>query len=254
MTKQKAKILIATPMYGGMCSGHYTESMLSVPPIMNNEGILIEYCFMLNNSLITAARNALANAFMKGDFTHLMFIDADIKFNARDIVSMLERDVPIIGGVYPSKHINWERVANGVKNNVPFHELKKHSGHLVVHLAEKNVEKVVKANEVVEVLGTGTGFMLIKREAFETIKPHVKTYRDPDSDGIEFLYEYFYLLTSPNTGYQLSEDFSFCHVCREHGVKSYIAPWVKLEHLGSYLFEGGLIPVKTEETNDLPKM
>jgi hypothetical protein len=238
---QEVKLLVATPMYGGMCSGDYALSILSLPVVMHNAGIRLNTTFVMNNSLITQARNSLANAFMQGDFTHLMFIDADIKFDARDIVSMVEKDLPIIAGIYPRKKINWERVADGVKNGTPVEELKNCSGHLVVHLAETAQEKIVDINTPLEVIGTGTGFMLIKKEVFKELELHLPTYFDPDLD--QECTEYFKLMTHPVTNYQLSEDYAFCYMCRERGIKSYVAPWVKLGHVGSYLFEGGAIPV-----------
>lgn len=234
------KIMIATPMYGGMCTGQYTRSMLDVIPTLTSHGVNVATAFIYNNSLITSARNQLAAIFMAHDFTHLMFIDADIQFEAKDILTMLAADKDVIAGVYPKKRINWERLEMAVKAGVPTEELQNHTGDLVVNLVNNEREKVVKAAEPVEVYGAGTGFMLIKRGVFELLRDKVDTYLE-DDDSVT--HEYFFLMKDPELGKQLSEDYAFCWLCRDNGVKIHIAPWVRLGHTGTYQFNGSVIPV-----------
>ena len=38
------------------------------------------------------------------------------------------------------------------------------------------------------------------------------------------------------------EDYGFCKKVRDAGYKVYAAPWARLGHYGTYLFEGQLIP------------
>ena len=54
--------------------------------------------------------------------------------------------------------------------------------------------------------------------------------------------EYFACSIEPGTERLLSEDYHFCRVARLNGHKIWAAPWVRLGHFGTYLFEGGLIP------------
>ena len=97
------KLYIATPMYGGMCHGFYTQALLSLNNILRDHKIDSMISFMFNESLITRARNALTHTFLKSDCTHLFFIDADIKFNPQDFLGMLMADKEIICGIYPKK-------------------------------------------------------------------------------------------------------------------------------------------------------
>jgi hypothetical protein len=39
----------------------------------------------------------------------------------------------------------------------------------------------------------------------------------------------------------LSEDYWFCQKSWEIGVKTWLCPWMKLQHMGSYVFGGSLI-------------
>ena len=74
--------------------------------VLNGAGIPFSYNTLMNESLITRARNLLAHTFLQSNSTHLMFIDADIGFNANDIISMINVDKDIICGIYPKKEIN----------------------------------------------------------------------------------------------------------------------------------------------------
>lgn len=235
------KLLIATPMYGGMCSGEYTRSSLGIIPTMQANGIDVSFAYIYNNSLITSARDQLAAICLSHDFTHMMFIDADIKFNAADILSMLKADKDVIAGVYPKKEINWHMVHQQVIAGAKPEELTNFTGSLVVNLVDNEKERVVKANEPLEVFGAGTGFMLIKRSVFERLEPHVEKYIDSTSETE--INSFFFLMKDPDTKKQLSEDYAFCRLCRQHGIKIHVAPWVRLGHSGTYLFEGSVVPV-----------
>ena len=245
----KPKIMIATPMYGGMCGGEYTRSMITVPVAMAMNDMEASFAFIMNNSLVQHARNVLADIFMQHDFTHLMFIDADIKFNPMDIVSMVKADKDVLCGIYPKKKINWEMINDAVQQGVPPQELTNYTGDLVVNLVGYGEAAIVSASEPAEVYGGGTGFMLIKRSVFETLQDKVERFIEEDCDDRE-IGEYFYLQKDPEVNRQLSEDYVFCRLCRANGIKIYAAPWVKLGHFGTYMFEGAVIPVKQDTQGD----
>jgi len=244
----KKHIFITTPMYGGMCTGFYTQSFIPLPGLARERDVDLSYSFMFNESLIQRARNSLVNVFMKrSECTHLMFIDADIKFNPHDVLSMLDADKDIICGIYPKKEINWPNVHIAANSGVPAEELKHFTGSMVVNLVDYQNEVTVPRNEPIEVFAGGTGFMLIKREVFEKLQPVVKSYVNDVFDlsgqmGAERIYEYFPVFIEPETERLLSEDYAFCRIARDNGIKIHAAPWVQLGHFGTYLFEGGLLP------------
>jgi hypothetical protein len=246
-TSNKVKIFVATPMYGGMCAGYYTQSALQLAPVLNQHNIDVTYSFMFNESLITRARNALTKAFLRSDCTHLMFIDADIRFDAKDIVRMIEADVDVIGGIYPKKEINWDTVKRAMDNGVPNEHLKYHTGSFVVNLVGYAGEVTVPIDQPVEIFNAGTGFLLIKRQVFEKLSDVVPLYYNDVQDlgntmqGREEIKEFFATSIEPETGRLLSEDYHFCYTWRKHGGKVYGAPWAVLGHMGSYMFEGQLL-------------
>ena len=243
-----AKLFIATPMYGGMCTGAYAQSLLNVSSILQNAGHEVLMSFMFNESLIPRARNALAQAFMKSDATHMMFIDADIKFFPQDVLSMLQADKDVLCGIYPKKEINWTTVKQAMDNGVPDDQLKYHTGSFVVNLVDYAPSVTVPVDQPVEIQNGGTGFMMIKREVFDALKQHVKYYMNDVADlgntlqGREKIYEFFPTPIEEGTERLLSEDYGFCAAYRAIGGHIYAAPWVVLAHIGTYMFEGRLIP------------
>lgn len=236
-------VFIATPMYGGNCSGLYVSSLMELQIALNNNGISFSMEFLFNESLITRARNLLTYNFLNSKpSTHLLFIDSDIKFSANDVLTMLLADKDVICGVYPKKEINWSVVKNAVINNVPEDELKYHTGGLAVNLIDHATSVEIKVHEPVEILHGCTGFMLIKRNVFEKLSPHVPSYRpnlnykfgSPDI----FHKDFFSLSLDPTNQLYLSEDYHFCQMWRNIGGKVYAAPWVRLSHIGMYEFSG----------------
>ena len=240
------KIFISTPMYGGQCYGFYTQSLLQLNNLLRDNSIPSMMSFMFNESLITRARNAMAHQFLKTDCTHLLFIDSDIRFQAPDVIKMLEADKEVICGIYPKKEINWNSVKRAMDAGVPNEELKWHTGSFVVNLANYVGEVTVPVNEPVEIFNGGTGFMLIKREVFEKLSDLVPSYTNDVNDLAgslknDVIKEFFATSIEPETNRLLSEDYHFCYIWRQAGGKVWAAPWTYLAHVGSYVFEGALL-------------
>jgi hypothetical protein len=170
------KLFVATPMYGGLCTGGYTMGILECVQTFMPHKIQMYYSYMMNESLITRARNGMAYDFLQSDASHLMFIDADISFNPKDIVRMVKADKDIICGLYPKKEINWKLVHDAVKQGVDYKDLGNYTGSFVVNLVGGALETEGNINNPMEIDNGGTGFMLIKRNVFETLQPTVPKY------------------------------------------------------------------------------
>lgn len=240
------KIYVATPMYGGMCTAPYALALMNLPPTLYQSGISMGYGYVMNESLITRARNDLAYDFLKSDSTHLMFIDADIGFNPADIPLMLEADKDIICGIYPKKEINWYAVESAVKKGVAPEKLGSHTGSFVLNFLGAQRSATGDIRQPLEVKDAGTGFMLIKREVFEKLAESVPSYTAPAytvvtaSNPDRIVKEFFTTSIDPDDNQLLSEDYHFCRIARQAGFKIYVAPWPQLTHIGTYAFSGSV--------------
>lgn len=242
----QTKVFIATPMYGGMCTGFYTQSLLLMQNVFAQNNISSAISFVFNESLIQRARNSLAHAFLKTDCTHLLFIDADLRFDGAGVYKMIEADKDVICGIYPKKEINWPMVRKAIESGVPDDQLKHHTGSWVINLVDYMGTQSVRTDEPFEIWAGGTGMMLIKREVFEKLKEVTESYCNDmvDLSGSlqdkERIYNFFSLSIEPGTERLLSEDYHFCREWREIGGKVWAAPWMTPGHIGTYIFEGHL--------------
>ena len=237
-----SNIFIGIPMYGGVCTGENAIGHINATKLFLDRGVGYNWQFLYNESLITRARNGLVKMFYDTECTHLMFIDADISYKAEDILSMIDADKDIICGVYPKKRIAWEKINNALAQGIIGEDLKHYTGDLVINKLNYIDTPIANKSEPVEIFNGGTGFMLIKREVFDLLKPHCPTYtNDMLPTQQEIVTEYFATSIEPDSNRLLSEDYHFCRLARLNGIKVWAAPWVELGHIGSYKFEGKLL-------------
>lgn len=253
---RERKLFVATPMYGGQCSGMFARSCADLSALCTKYGIQLRYYFLFNESLITRGRNYCADEFLRSGDTHMMFIDSDIGFNANDVIALMamqsqnpeDDQFDVLCGPYPKKCISWEKIKMAVDKGVADEDpnvLERYVGDYVFNPA--NGTKTIQLNQPVEILEAGTGFMMIRRNTFEkfaaaypqqSYKPdHVRT---AHFDGSREIIAYFDTPIDPETKRYLSEDYMFCQWTRKIGLKVWFCPWMKLQHVGSYIFGGSL--------------
>lgn len=254
---REKKLFVATPMYGGQASGMYTKSMCDLSAFCASHGIDLKQYFLFNESLISRARNYCASEFLRSDATHLMFIDADIGFNYKDVLTLLHicgnEGYDIVTGPYPKKTIAWEKIVKAVKmgyaDENPF-ILEQFVGDYVFNLDTENHKDGFKINELVQVKEAGTGFMMISRESLEKYAeayPELKTrpdhIRTEHFDGSKPVTAFFDTVIDSQTLRYLSEDYMFCKYARNIGLKVWMCPWMQLRHVGTYTFGGSLAAI-----------
>jgi hypothetical protein len=250
---QERKIMVATPMYGGMCGGQYTKSSVDLGQQAAKYGVDVGFFYIFNESLITRARNYLVDEFMRSDYTHLMFIDADIGFDASDVLALAaiadpNSDKDIVAAPYPKKTISWEKIKQAVDKGVADdnpNNLENYVGDFVFNPAPGTEQ--IKINEPAEDLEAGTGFMMIQKRVFEKFgEAHPELLYKPDHvrtanfDGSRQIHAFFDTVIDPKSNRYLSEDYMFCQWARELGIKVWMCPWMRLKHMGSYIFGGDL--------------
>jgi len=248
------KLFVATPMYGGMNHGLYMKSCLDLQTTMMRYGIEIKFSFLFNESLITRARNYLVDEFLRTEYTHLLFIDSDINFNAQDVIALLALDKDVIGGPYPKKSMNWSNIAHAARNHPDLEpkELEQLVGEYVFNVVKGT--KQFQVTEPLEVMEIGTGYMMVKRHVFDKMKVEYPTIRyKPDHvgqanfDGTRYIHAYFDTvidtkesIVGGGSDRYLSEDYMFCQMWRKMGGQIYLCPWMKTQHIGSYAFTGNM--------------
>ena len=210
------RVHIAMPCYGGMLTESTFMSFIKWANTARQLGIDWTLETMVNESLISRARNTLTAKFLDmPEATHLFFVDADIGWEPWHLLVLLNRDKDVIGGLYPMKTMPIKWVVNGFEG------------------AEEGPDGLQ------EVSKAGTGFLLMKKHVFEKMNAHpaVKQYKndiglDPKYD--KYLKTYFDTAVRQNRYY--SEDWTFCENWRDLGGKIFVDKRVLLRHSGSYVF------------------
>jgi hypothetical protein len=241
---KRPSLMIATPMYGGMCTGAYVQGLLFTVAKMRELGVNVAWCQITNESLITRARNELARVFLESGHDYLMFIDADIGFDANAVAMLLAGDRDIACGIYPKKEVNWDSVKKAAREGK--NDLHDHAGAFVFNMVGSG-DVETDPEGFIEVRHGGTGFMLIKRGVFEHLAPYVPTYRvssfqDPETgEYAKPLTHEFFATSIDDSGALLSEDYHFCELWRKHGGKIHAHPFIRLTHTGTYTYDGDIL-------------
>ena len=248
------KVFIGTPCYGGMITADYFKSCMQLVALAASKKIEIQFGTIGNESLITRARNTLVQLFMDGDYTDLLFIDADIAFNPESVIRMLEFDKDVVTGVYPSKTIDWIKVKKRLKDNPDMSEDELLAASLQYNLNVKNPDRIEMQKGFIEVMDGATGFMLIKRNVFKKMATeypelkfipdqHINQSHDKEFDyhkTSDWNYTFFDTMIEPQSKRYLSEDYAFCRLWQNIGGKIYSDILSGMTHYGNYSFRGNV--------------
>jgi len=241
--KKQVKLFIATPAFGHQVTTNYMNSVMrfvstSHPKIQVSTAIHLQS----GMALVTQARNNCVAAFLKSDCTHFFFIDSDIGFDPEAVYRLLEKDEEVVLTPYAVK---------GFGQNFAL--------QFIVHFPDRENVKIGK-DGFVEITAGPTGFMMIKREAFEKL---IKAYPDKKTvnkqlvgNKVEIMdtdwYTFFETGIDPENGY-LGEDICFCKLWTNIGGKIYADAMSELTHFGGHPFKGALNLMFKSKPVDQPK-
>jgi hypothetical protein len=228
---KKNHLHIGIPCYGGMVSEPTMTSFLRFTLLATQAGLNWSLDTMVNESLVTRARNNLMAKMMSNkEATHFMFIDADIRFQPDSILQMMAHEKDVIGGLYPKKALP----VNYVINLKP----------------ETKIQ-----GDIFTVDTMGTGFLMFKRDVYKKLidaHPECK-YVDDVGLGKQFepmMYSIFDCEIDER-GHYLSEDWLFCRRWQKIGGEIWAHSKVLLNHVGHYEYAGDLDKLKIAERGSM---
>jgi hypothetical protein len=257
--QQKAPhICIATPCYGGKVFQNYFLSILNlVYATVRQQNMNLSFIIRGGDSLITRARNSIVAEFLSNDqYTHLLWIDADIGFTPESVFRLVSANKDIAAGIYPLKAYTFPDVLPAEMTKQEF------ANRYTKYPFNPIGASFTVENGFAEVKDAPTGMMLIKREVFYKMieaYPELKYYPDHmvGLEGIaqkinDYYYNFFDTFID-DEGRYLSEDYAFCRLWQKMGGKVYADITSKLSHNGSHMFQGDLAATlsynyKTEQT------
>jgi hypothetical protein len=236
--------VVATPCYGGLTTTAYTHSMLLLQQACRASGVELRWLLGSSDALITRARADLVTAFLDmPEATHLLFIDADIGFDAKHVFRLMSFGADVVAGAYPIKAIDWDRYRRALAEHRPKPECA--SMQYVFGLEDPN--RVVTKQGFAKARHVGNGFLMIRREALTKLcaahpelrysKIHVRNDAHKES---QHRYALFETMIDKETGEYLSEDYAFCRRWRDLGGEIWVDLESRLTHVGAVPFVGDL--------------
>lgn len=154
----------------------------------------------------------------------------------------------VANGVVVHNCIAWENVLKAAKAGLADDDprkLEQFVGDYVFNVAPGTTQFSI--DEPLEVMETGTGFMMIDRKVFEGFRAAYPEYefrpdhnRTEQFNGSRMIHAYFDTVIDPESRRYLSEDYMFCQWSRKIGYKVWLCPWMELKHTGTYIFGGSL--------------
>lgn len=244
----KMKLLIGLPMYDGQLEGGTRESLRFVEAGLRQAEIDFATCNISQESLIPRGRNRIAAEVIRGDYTDLFFIDADLTFSWDSFRTVLFSKYRICGGTYPVKQFPITLNFNA------FHKDKDKAGLQGKPMNQDNYFKFVQEcadeNGEIEVAHVPTGFLRIKTDVFNEIMEKDRDHnRIPAYQAMcsvtlqrEVYRDFFQIgvVSAPGVvGNYLSEDWFFCEHARHLGIPVALQTKAVCGHIGKHEFNLG---------------
>jgi hypothetical protein len=213
-------LFIALPAYDFKVSLKLAISLAQFAQQAQQHGVSIQIGSICGCSVVSRARNLLAQDMLDSDCTDLMFIDADINFEAADIFRLMawtsDSKKGIVAGIPRTRSTTKTYIGTLDK--------------------DENDQLTMNGMGLVRAKRVATAFMMVRRDVFETLNdahPEWRYYDERSERTVPCMFDF--MLTEE--GY-IGEDYLFCDRAREHGFEIWVDPTIKLGHMGVQEYEG----------------
>ena len=173
------KILLGTPVHGGMVCLGYHETILQTLAFFGTQfpGIKFETRSIVC-SVLPLARNILASMTLNdASLSHLLFVDSDMGFSPALIAKMIAFRKPVVGCICPKKSFNyeWFHASAATYDNPMVARLLANDyiggqGAVIAETGPNGERSARLVDGFVRVQYAGTGILLINRDVFIAIK------------------------------------------------------------------------------------
>lgn len=220
-------LFIATPCYGALTHAAFTSSLLATKDALRDASVDHDIRLLPGDSLVPRARGVLTAKFLASGMERMLFIDGDLHWQPESVLRLIRatmhEDVPVACGIYPRKEI---------------------PARFPVNFAIDENRMLSWNHGLVEVKDAPTGFLMIRRDAFERLiaaHPERKCSFRENAPKEEEMWEYDLYPTPIDTDRRyLSEDFGFSRLWQGVGGRIWADPSIRLAHYGQHRFEGSL--------------
>lgn len=208
-------VFLATPAYGGLTAS-YTHALFNTSKAFFEAGINCELAIFAENCHVDDSRNVLVRDFLESDCDIFVFLDADLRWEPKDLLKLIRHDRDVVAGIYPLKQS---------PENYPVRFL--------------DGEIWADSDGLVEVESVPTGFLKIKRHVLETLAEKAPKFTNKTDHHSRLKIPLIFERTMENET-RWGGDYTFCRKWRATGGKIYIDPEMKFAHEGTSEWVGSL--------------
>jgi hypothetical protein len=179
--------------------------------------------FFPGDPVVQRVRNACVAKFLSSkQFSHMLFVDADVEFSPKTVMRMIKFDMPVTCAAYPKKAYRSEKMRGFAPRDLDHHH--RASLSYVVTFEDPDVmEGKAKPppapHGFAKVTSAGGGLLLIRRDALQTMIERFPELRYRPSGGYYVTspeiagnwYGFFDPLVLESTREFAAEDVAFCH-------------------------------------------
>lgn len=214
----KRHVVIAIPAYAG------TIHLGTMRPVVHDlmqlmrRGDTVSVEDECGNTDISDARARMVAKFLAGPGTDLVFVDADVCWEANGLLKLVDYPVEFVAGIYPQRIDPLTYALRYIEDRPEIWGDKK--------------------TGLIEVAGVSAGFMRCSRTMLEKM-----TAAYPELEHAREDRAYWGLFDPYRTHegkVKLGEDYSFCQRWRDIGGNVWADPSIKMGHIGLKTFAGSL--------------
>ena len=212
------RVLIGTPSGERKYEGLYVQALFNTLNMLKQYGAEAQWGEMPYCSDVALARNKMFGMFLRSDYTHLLWIDDDMGWNAMDVLRLIHagKDFAAVAGPRkvspPSFAVN---VSDAHGNPTPL--------------------TMDSATGFFHATGVGMAFTLLTHACAERMASAYEDLRFTAADGRE---EHAVFMPLVHNKRWMSEDFAFCHRWKAIGGEIYVCPDISLQHVGANVWSG----------------
>jgi hypothetical protein len=231
-------LVVATPCFGGQVTAAFMAAIMRLQEACWTRQLDFAWIWSSGDALITRARADLLARFLdRPQYTHLLFIDADIDFEPSQVFRLLAFEADVAAGAYPIKTIDWNRVRAAIAAG------RDPTSAALAYVCDIEQGRIITRNGFVKSRYAGCGFLMISRPALTRLcaaHPELQYQRIdmPSSRSSVNQFALFECMIDPESGTYLSEDYAFCRRWAALGGEIWIDMESRLTHIGPMPFVG----------------
>jgi hypothetical protein len=163
---------------------------------------------------IDLGRSVMAHQALEDGYEELMWIDSDVVFEADAVDRLRDHDVAMVSAAYPKKATS---------------AFSFHSYRPKIRFGD--------GGGLIEVYYATTGFLLTRREVYETVRDKCALPLCNQAWEIPFVPYFLPQIIPYGEGHwYLAEDYAFCHRAKTCGYTPYMDTSIRLWHVGRYAY------------------